>query len=102
MKLFIVTCLKDYQEHVQKIFKEAKISVFSATDIIGYKNQRAPNLLEEWFATGDEKFDSLMIFSFTDDANAEHGLALIKNYNEEKKIAFPVRAFIVPVEKSIY
>lgn len=102
MKLFIATCLKDYQDHIHKIFKEVNISVFSATDVIGFKNQQAPNLLEEWFASGDEKFDSLMIFSFTNDENAEHGMELIKDYNEKNKTDFPVRAFIVPVEKSIY
>ncbi len=58
--------------------------------------------MEDWFASGDEKFDSLMIFSFTDAENAEHGMELIKKYNEESETNFPVRAFIVPVEKASY
>jgi len=102
MKFFIVTCLKEYQDDVCKIFKEAEIHVFSATDIIGFKDNQSPNLLADWFASGDEKFDSLFIFSFTADENAEHGLDLIKKYNEETATKFPVRAFVVPVEKASY
>ena len=100
MKFFIVTCLKEYQEDVTKIFKEANIQVFSATDVIGFKDNHSPNLLAEWFAAGDEKFDSLLLFSFTTSENAEKGMELIKKYNNQSETNFPVRAFIVPVEKS--
>ncbi len=102
MKFFIVTCLKEYQDDVCKIFKEAKINVFSATDVIGFKDNQSLNLLEAWFASGDEKFDSLFVFSFTGDENADLAMELIKKYNEESGTNFPVRAFIVPVEKASY
>ncbi|MDE3143353.1 MAG: hypothetical protein KGL19_04315 [Bacteroidota bacterium] len=102
MKLFIVTCLKEYNDDVCKIFKAAKISVFSTAEVIGIKDNGALNLLEDWFASGDEKFDSLFTFSFTADENAEHAMELIKKYNEETGTNFPVRAFIVPVEKASY
>lgn len=102
MKFFIVTCLKEYQEHVYKIFKKANIHVFSATDVIGFKDDQTFNLLEDWFASGDERFDSMMIFSFTAGENAEHAMEMIKKYNLESDTRFPVRAFIVPVEKSSY
>ncbi len=100
MKLFIVTSLKDYQDDVIKIFKKAQIPVFSITDVVGVKDNGHADLMEEWFASGDEKFDSLMIFSFTTEENAAHGLDLIENYNETNTTGFPIRAFIVPVEKS--
>lgn len=102
MKFFIVTCLKEYQEDVTKIFKEANIHVFSATDVIGFKDNQPPNLLAEWFAAGDEKFDSLLLFSFTASENAENGMELIKKYNNQSETNFPVRVFIVPVEKASY
>ncbi len=100
MKLFIVTSLKDYQDAVIKVFKEAKIPVFSITDVVGFKDDHAVNILEDWFASGDEKFDSVMIFSFTTDENATHGMELIEKYNQSNDTGFPIRAFIVPVEKS--
>ncbi|MEO8413200.1 MAG: hypothetical protein ABI472_06050 [Ginsengibacter sp.] len=100
MKLFIVTSLKDYQDDVIKIFKKAEIPVFSITDVVGVKDNQPINLMEEWFASGDEKFDSLMMFSFTSEENAAHGMDLIENYNQKNATGFPIRAFIVPVEKS--
>ena len=102
MKFFIVTCLKEYQKDVTKIFKQANINAFSLTDVIGFKDNQTPNLLKDWFASGDEKFDSLMLFSFTTDENAEHGMELIIKHNEVSETGFPMRAFIVPVEKASY
>ncbi len=102
MKLLIVTCLKEYQNDVIQIFKEANIHIFSVSDVIGFKDHPSPNPIEEWFATGDEKYDSIMLFSFTDNENAEKGIDLIIKYNEQSGTEFPVRAFIVPVEKSNY
>jgi hypothetical protein len=102
MKFFIVTCLKEHQDDICKIFKAAKINVFSATDVIGFKENQPMNLLADWFASGDEKFDSLFVFSFTGDDNAELAMELIKKHNSETETNFPVRAFIVPVESSSY
>lgn len=102
MKFFIVTCLKEYQDEVCKILKKANIHVFSATDVIGFKDNQTADLLEDWFASGDEKFDSVFIFSFAVDEFANNAMDLINNYNDEHKTGFPLRAFIVPVEKASY
>jgi len=102
MKFFIVTSLKEKQDEVFKILKQANIIVFSSTDIIGFKENQSINLLEEWFSGGDEKFDSRLTFSFTRDENAETGLEMIKEYNVKHQSDFPIRAFIVPVEKASY
>lgn len=102
MKFFITACLKEYQEEVINIFKQANIHVFSVTDVIGFKDSHPQNLLADWFASGEEKFDSLMLFSFTPAANAKQAMQLIQQYNETAKTSFPVRAFIVPVEKASY
>lgn len=101
MKLFVVTSLKDYLGDISKIFNEANIRVFSTVDIVGHKQGKPTNLLDEWFASGDEDFDSVMIFSFTSEEGADHGMKLIIDYNKDLKENFPVRAFILPVEKSV-
>lgn len=101
MKLLVVTCLKEYLNDISKILKQANIEVFSTSEILGHRDGVPVNLLEDWFASGDEQFDSLMIFTFTNELNTEQGMALIKNYNETHKENFPVRAFLMPVEKSI-
>jgi hypothetical protein len=102
MKFFIATCIKENQEIVQKLLKDANIIVYSSTDIVGFKDNQQPNLLEEWFAAGDEQFESSMIFSFTIDSNAFKAMDLIKQYNIENQSNFPIRAFIVPVEQTSF
>lgn len=101
MKLLVVTCLKEYLKDVSKIFKQANIEVFSTSEIVGHRDGASLNLIEDWFASGDELSDSLMIFTFTNELNAGHGMELIKNYNATLKENFPVRAFVMPVEKFI-
>lgn len=100
MKLLIVTCLKEFQDDVTKIFKKADIHVFSAMPIIGFRDNQPTDIMDSWFASGDENFDSLMLFSFTTAENADRAMELIKNYNKESETTFPVRSFIVPVEKA--
>ena len=102
MKFLIVTCLKEYSNTVFEVFKEAKIKVFSTIDVTGFKESDSENLLGAWFASGDEKFDSLMMFSFTDSVQAKVGMDLIVKYNIESATDFPIRAFIVPVEAVSY
>ncbi len=101
MKLLVVTCLKEYLGDISRIFKQANIDVFSTTEVTGRRDFESSSLLEDWFASGGEEVDSMMIFTFTPAANAEHGVALIREYNEILKENFPVRAFVMPVEKSV-
>ncbi|MBS1500675.1 MAG: hypothetical protein JST32_01340 [Bacteroidetes bacterium] len=101
MKFLVATCLKEYQDDVSKLFKEAAIGTYSMTDITGVKQDGEPNLLQEWFAAGDEKFDSVIIFSFAPDENIKRLKLLIEKYNEQHQTGFPVRAFIMPVEETI-
>lgn len=101
MKLLMVTCLKEYLTDVTRIFKQANIDVFSTNEITGHRDSSPFNPLENWFASGGEEADHMIIFTFTPSANAEKGLELIKNYNEALKGDFSIRAFIMPVENSL-
>lgn len=101
MKLLIVTCLKEYLNDISKIFEKASINVFSTSDIVGHKDGKTRNLLDDWFASGGEEVNSMMIFTFTSQASADRGMELIKDYNKNLKENFPVRAFVLPVEKSL-
>lgn len=99
MKLLIVAALKEYNETVGTILKEASIPVFSITDMTGIKNGIDTNLLDDWFSRGVGKFDSIFIFCFTTETNTETALTLISKFNEKEGAAFPIRAFVLPVEK---
>jgi hypothetical protein len=101
MKLLIVTCLKEYLPVIARIFKEANIEVFNTSKITGYGDSVSENLLEEWFASSGGEVDSMMIFTYTQTANAEKGLELINDHNKTIRENFPVRAFIMPIEKAV-
>ena len=102
MKFFIVTCIKEHRDDVCRIFKQANIKVFSATDVVGFKDSGTENVMVDWFAKGEQRFDSLMMFSFTSSESAQKGMELINEYNKSTDTNFPVRAFIVTVEAANY
>lgn len=98
MKLLVVTCLKEYQDEVAKIFHQAHVYVFSVTDIMGFKENDAVNMLDEWFAAGKERFDSILLFSFTANEHADQVVDLVNSHNTKEAMQFPIRAFVMPVD----
>ena len=102
MKLLIVAAIKEDTEIVSTILKNASIPVFSVTDTMGVKNTIDTDLLDDWFSRGTGKFDSVFIFCFTTEANTEKALREIERYNQEQVSNFPIRAFVLAVEKSLY
>lgn len=94
--------MKEYQQPVTKLFEQAKISVFSTIDAVGFKEDKSLSLADEWFAAGTDHFDSIVLFSFTAENNAGVALELVKDYNRSEALEFPLRAFIVPVESAIW
>ena len=102
MKLLLVTSLKEYQKTVAHIMDRAGIEVFSVSETTGFKDHNKPVLLDNWFSSGNEQADAIFLFSFTEDSKSEQALKLIHQHNTENNTGFPIRAFILPVEKSTY
>ena len=100
MKLFIVTSLKECQEDVTQLFKKANIRAFSSTSVTGSKDNNGNDIADDWFASGDALFDSMVQFSFTSAENAQHAMELVKEYNSRKESNYPIRAFVLAVENS--
>ncbi|WP_276372644.1 hypothetical protein [Chryseolinea sp. H1M3-3] len=102
MKLLLVTSLKEDQKKVIDIMNIAGVDAFSLSNAVGFKNHRKPVLLDNWFGSGDEQADAIFLFSFTDESKTEEALHLIRHHNAQNKNGFPIRAFVLPVEKSTY
>jgi len=101
MKLLIVTAIKECRKEVAGIFEKNGIKTYSVANIHGVRNDEANNMVDNWFGGNwDEDYESVMLFSFTDDATAANILADIKFFNIEKKSRFPVKGIIVPIEKT--
>jgi hypothetical protein len=102
MKLLIVAAIKEDSEKVGAILQKASIPVFSVTDTIGIQNTIDTGLLDDWFSRGAGKFDSVFIFCFTTESNTNLALKEIEIYNQQQASSFPIRAFVLAVEKSLY
>lgn len=100
MKLLLVTALKEYKRSISKIMEQSGINAFSITETSGFKGDDSPHLLDSWFASGGESYDSIFLFSFTEEAKAETAMNLIIDHNSTVHARFPIHAFIMPVEKS--
>lgn len=100
MKMIVITSVKEDLQLVAGFLKSAAIEVFSVSDTVGHKSENAGYSLQDWYGAGAVKTDALFFFSFTDDDKAYHALHLIREYNQQSSSAFPVRAFVLPVETS--
>ncbi len=100
MQLLIITSLKEYLPAVTALLRQAQIGVFSITKTTGMKPAGGVSLLDDWFGSDIGEFDSLVIFSFTGEEAAWMALALVEDYNRAHNTGFPVRAFILPVERA--
>lgn len=102
MKLLVVTSLKEFKKDVSNMLKKAQIPIFSFSDIIGVKANYIPELSDDWFTSdSDREFHSVFFFSFTESEKAENALKQIAVFNTLDRVEYPVRGFILPVEKSV-
>jgi|694.fasta_scaffold22287_4 hypothetical protein len=101
MKLLIVAAIKDYSKQVSALLKKTNIPVFSILDAVGVKNNLDLNLADDWFGRGVGEFDSVFVISFTTDDYIEKVFKEIELFNEAEAGAFPIRAFVLPVDKSL-
>jgi len=100
MKLLVITSLIEYQNKLADLLDQARIEVFSVSKTVGFKDHQTPNLLDNWFSSGNEEFDSIFLFSFTEESKAERAIELVKRYNLENETGFPIHAFTIPVDRS--
>ena len=101
MKLLIVTVVEEYQKDLLRLFKEANIESFSGSDIDGYKNPTSMVRTSSWFPSQKSGVESSLFFSFTLDVNIDAIFKLIKEFNSNLETNNPIRAVVVPIEKSI-
>ena len=101
MKLLIVTVVEDYHEKVMKLFKQAKIENYSESDIDGYKNAPSTMMSSSWFPSEKSGAESNLFFSFTDNTKIDHLFELIAEFNQNIETNNPIKAVVVPIERSI-
>lgn len=101
MKLLIVTVVEEFEKEILRLFKKANIESFSGSDIDGYKNHTSMVRTASWFPSEKGGIESSLFFSFTEDENIDTLFELIKAFNQNLETNNPIKAVVVPIEKSI-
>ena len=101
MKLLIVTVVEEFEKDILRLFKEAQIENFSGSDIDGFKNSTSMVKTASWFPSEKNGVESSLFFSFTIDEKIDALFDLIKMFNQNLKTDNPIKAVVVPIEKSI-
>lgn len=101
MKLLIVTVVEEFDTEILLMFKKAHIDSYSGSDIDGYKNVASMVRTASWFPSEKGGVESSLFFSFTEDENIDQLFGLIKEFNSKMETNNPIKAVVVPIEKSI-
>jgi hypothetical protein len=101
MKLVIVTSVEEFEKEVLKLFKEAGIGNFSATEIDGYKIGSVSDKNSSWFPSVKSGNESHMFFAYTEDKEIQHLFELIKQFNKTIETNNLIRAIVLPIESFI-
>jgi len=101
MKLVIVTAVEEFHNDILKLFKKAKIENFSESEIDGYKSSNGYLVSPNWFGGTKGGNESNMFFSFTEETQIDALFELIKEFNMHLETNNPIRAVVLPIEKSI-
>ncbi|MFM1971940.1 MAG: hypothetical protein RL185_622 [Bacteroidota bacterium] len=101
MKLLVIATIKEQVPDVSKLLKKASVPVFSVLDAIGVKNMVDEDMTDDWFGRGVGEFESAFIVSFTTANLADQVLGQITELNQTLGSAYPVRAFVLSVDKSL-
>jgi hypothetical protein len=101
MKLLVIATIKEQTPELSKLLKKEGVPVFSILDAVGVKNIVDDNLTDDWFGRGVGEFESSFIVSFLQDQLVDKTLEAINLFNLESAKDFPVRAFVLDVEKTL-
>ncbi len=101
MKLLILTVVEEYEKEIIRLLKKADIESFSESRIDGYKNPTSLVRTASWFPSEKSGVESSLFFSFTEDENIDALFELIKVFNQNLETNNPIKAVVVPIEKSI-
>jgi hypothetical protein len=102
MKLLMITSAEDFHKDILRIFKDAGIQNFSESEIEGYKTIGSMSSSSNWFAVNKRGTQSNLFFSFTEEENIDLMFQLLKEFNANLKTNNPIRAVVLPIERSLY
>lgn len=98
--MIVVTSVGQYKEELLQLFNRAGVERFSGSDISGYR-ENGGLLTGSWFPLEKGGSPSIMFFSFAKEENLGELFRLLEEFNREKGRHNPVRAVVVPLERTL-
>lgn len=102
MKLLIILSIEEYADEVRRILARQKVSMYSETEIYGFKADKHQPDIANWFAKGGHGIYSKLFFSIQDESCVSRILDEIKSYKTQREgDSNPIHAFQLEVEKVV-
>jgi len=102
MKLVAVMSLDSNRKALHRMYREHSIQVFSEIDIKGYHHTQSPSAADVgWFGHASHPAYSTLTWAFLPEDQAELLLDAIATLNADADPKHPIRAFQMPVDRSI-
>lgn len=103
MKLLVILSIEESAEDVRKILARQKVSVYSETDVYGFRTEEHQPDITNWFAQGDHRVYSKMYFSIQGEKCVNRILKEIEAFNEKmgEENSNPIHAYQLDVEKVV-
>lgn len=102
MKVAIVLCVKAFQDDLKKIFTDSDINAYSEVDVKGVSKKSCDSCSDlNWFAKGQDFYDSLAVFAFVEEDKGDVLLKKVEEFNASVECCSPVHAFMLSVEKFV-
>jgi len=100
MKLIIITAVKEFGKDIKHILKSSNISIFSYTEIIGYRNISHEVNSDNWFPGERNENESVMFYAFIKKEDADELFERVKVFNDQQESLSKVHLAVLNVEKS--
>lgn len=103
MKLLIILSIDEHADTVRKILARVGVSIYSETDIYGFRTDKHQPDLSNWFAHKNDGTFSRLFFSMQTEESVVKVLSEVEAFNKEHEESsqYPLHAYQLNIEKHV-
>ena len=84
MKLVIITAIKEFENDIKLILKQAKVQTFSFREVTGYRDSTEDAVKSNWFSSEMNQTESILFYAFVKKENVDQLFELVKIFNNHQ------------------
>lgn len=100
MKLVIITAIKEFENDIKLMLKQAKVQTFSFREVTGYRDSTEDAVKSNWFSSEMNQTESLLFYAFVKKENVDQLFELVKVFNNQQKTLSHIHVAVLNIEKS--